>query len=126
MRETPLRNNIMEAIGAGPVRVWVNVVGTFVDPHRPQQRITVGLQNPGGSDLIGYRQLVITPEMVGMTLAQFLAIEVKGEGTPWRPGQKEFLRRVRQIGGCAGVARSVEDSRKIVDSQSLCGYGDII
>jgi hypothetical protein len=126
MRETPLRNNILLDVCAGAVRIWVNVVGTLVDPHRPQKRIKVGLQNPGGSDLIGWRRIEITPDMVGQTVAQFLAIEVKGEGTPWQEGQREFLQLVRDVGGCAGVARSVDAARKIVDSKDLSGYGDII
>jgi hypothetical protein len=126
MRETPLRNNIMLDVCRGAVRLWINVVGSFLDPHRPNQRVTVGLHNPGGSDLIGWAQVTITPEMVGKTVAQFLAVEVKGDGTPWRPGQREFLQMVRDAGGRAGVARSVEDARKIVDSKDLSGYGDII
>ncbi len=60
----------------------------------------------GSSDRIGWRPVVITPEMVGRMLAQFAAIECK---TPaydeLSDEQKNFLRQVKTAGGCAMIAR---------------------
>lgn len=41
-------------------------------------------------------------------------IEVKGAGDRLRPGQASFIDLLRSMGCRAGVARSVEDARKII------------
>lgn len=68
---------------------------------------------PGSSDLIGLRQVTITPDMVGQTIAQFVAIEVKDRGRV-TPEQERFITMVLQAGGLAGIARSVDDARTIL------------
>jgi hypothetical protein len=69
-------------------------------------RVRFGVQNPGGSDLVGWRPLVITPEMVGMTVAQFVACECKTEGyATASKEQKNFLGQVAAFGGVAVIAR---------------------
>lgn len=72
------------------------------------------------SDLVGVRSLVITEDMVGMMMAQFAAIEVKREG--WKRNlkdkrenaQQNFIDWVRQRGGVAGFASSVEEYKAIM------------
>jgi len=60
----------------------------------------------GSSDRVGWRPVVITPEMVGQTIAQFAAIEVK---TPaydrLSDEQRNFLQAVVRAGGAAFIAR---------------------
>ena len=51
----------------------------------------------GGSDLIGWSPLVITPDMVGKSVAMFTAVEVKTQGRA-ADGGPEALHR----GGAAG------------------------
>ena len=72
------------------------------------------------SDLIGITQVVVTPEMVGMTIGVFTAIEVKKE--EWNPAktldkrevaQNNFMHWVRLNGGLAGFANSVEMMKKV-------------
>ena len=64
---------------------------------------------PGSSDLIGWRILEITPELVGAQLAVFVAVEVKtGRQQPTKD-QNQFLGAVDDAGGVAGVARSPMD-----------------
>ena len=46
--------------------------------------------------------------------SQFIAIEVKSSTGRVRPEQARFLAAVKALGGLAGVARSVEDARKII------------
>ena len=67
----------------------------------------------GSSDLIGWRSLTITPDMVGQTVAVFAAIEVKDRGTP-TPEQLHFIAQVQAAGGLAGVARTVAEAEAIL------------
>ena len=39
--------------------------------------VKYGVGNPGGSDLIGLRSLVVTPQMVGQRIGQFVAVEAQ-------------------------------------------------
>lgn len=64
----------------------------------------------GSADLIGWRTVTVTPAMVGKPVALFLALEVKTKtGTPTEE-QVNFLLRVREAGGLAGVVRSVDEA----------------
>jgi hypothetical protein len=74
------------------------------------RRVRYGVQNPGGSDLIGWRPLVITPEMVGLTVAQFVACECKTKSyNTASKEQKTFLAAVSRSGGVAIIARREGD-----------------
>lgn len=70
-----------------------------------------GIGNPGGGDLIGWKTVVITPDMVGRHIAQFMSIEVKAPKGVVRPEQLTWAENVRKAGGIAVIARSVEDVR---------------
>jgi hypothetical protein len=94
----------------GPARLWRNNVGALRDAQG--QLVRYGLC-PGSSDLIGYRTITITPEMVGRRLAVFAAVEVKDRGQPTEQ-QTNFINLVQQAGGLAGVARSVPDALSIL------------
>lgn len=72
------------------------------------------------SDLIGIRPVVITQEMVGRTIGQFMAVEVKPEGWSFpRPtnkkefarcnAQRNFIEWVNNHGGFGTFAQSVQD-----------------
>jgi hypothetical protein len=74
--------------------------------------VRYGLQ-PGSSDLIGWRTVTITPEMVGQQVAVFTSIEVKTPTGRVKPEQQQWLDAVQAAGGIAGVARSVEDALRI-------------
>lgn len=66
----------------------------------------------GSSDLIGWRSLTITPEMVGGRIAVFAALEVKSKTGRATAGQKNFCDRVIQAGGLAGIVKSLDDAKK--------------
>ena len=111
MGEQAIQQRIRLACSRGPVRLWRNNTGKLRDERG--QLVTFGLC-PGSSDLIGYRSVTITPDMVGQQLAVFAAVEVKAERGRPTPEQTAFIDHVRAAGGLAGIARSVEDAQVIL------------
>ena len=103
--EHEIQQRIRLACGHGPVRLWRNNSGALVDQQG--RLVRFGLCK-GSSDLIGLRSLVITPDLVGERLAQFVALEIKGARGVVSPEQRAFLDLVEQLGGLAAICRSVE------------------
>lgn len=99
--------NILLACGRAGVRLWRNNVGALED--KTGRVVRYGLCK-GSSDLIGWRTVEVTPDMVGQRLAVFVALEVKDRGR-LTAEQAVFLRAVEQAGGIAAEVRSVEDAR---------------
>ncbi|WP_423804854.1 VRR-NUC domain-containing protein [Nereida ignava] len=95
------------------MRLWRNNSGSLPDP-RTGRYVTFGVGSPGGSDLIGYRKVTVTEEMVGQEIAQFAAVEVKTARGRVRPEQQRFIDHVLSAGGIAGIARSVDEARNIL------------
>lgn len=60
---------------------------------------------PGCSDLIGQT-----------AQGRFLAVEIKRPGEHPTAEQRAFLATVAQSGGVSGVARSIEDCRRLLDA----------
>jgi len=71
--------------------------------------VKYGIANPGGSDLIGWRPVVITPDMVGHKLAVFTALEVKTATGHVEAEQQAFIDSVNQSGGMGQIVRSIDD-----------------
>jgi len=105
MGEHEIQQRIRLACGRGPVRLWRNNTGALVDQQG--RFVRFGLCK-GSSDLIGLRSLVVSPEMVGQRLAQFVALEIKTARGVISPEQRAFLELVEQLGGLTAVCRSVE------------------
>lgn len=113
-QETTLQQQIRLALGTRPdTRLFRNQVGSLPDP-RTGRLVTFGLAR-GSADLIGWRTVVVTPEMVGQQLAVFTSIEVKTPTGRIRPEQQHWLGAVHGAGGIAGVARSVGDALRITE-----------
>lgn len=111
--ETDLQQRIRLALGTRPdARLFRNQVGSLPDP-RTGRLVTFGLAR-GSADLIGWRTVVVTPDMVGQRLAVFTSIEVKTLTGRVRPDQQAWLGVVRGAGGIAGIARSVTDALQII------------
>lgn len=91
------------------VRLFRNNVGAFKDAYG--KYVVYGLC-PGSSDLIGWRTIthycdVCSPH--GLRIAQFAALEIKDPKNKRRQdNQTSFLQAVRDAGGIAGYADSVE------------------
>ena len=119
MTEQQIQQEIRIACGTGPVRLFRNNTGTLRDQHgRPVQ---FGLCK-GSADLIGWRTVTVTPEMVGQRIAVFTSIEVKTPTGRLRPEQQQWLDAVQAAGGIAGVARSVEEAQRL----TMDDHGDIV
>jgi len=75
----------------------------------------------GSSDLIGWRTLRITEDMVGKRVAQFCALEAKTENMsgPTKE-QRNFLQQVAKSGGYAVVVREKDEILKFEE----VGHGD--
>jgi len=111
--ETTLQQQIRLALGSRTdLRLFRNQVGQLPDP-RTGRPVQFGLAR-GSADLIGWRTITVTPEMVGQQLAVFTSIEVKTERGHVRAEQHAWQRTVSAAGGIAGIARSVRDANKIV------------
>ena len=112
----------LEATRKG-ARIWRNNVG--VTPYEcpncfeKSQPVRYGLCNDSkqmntvikSADLVGIRPVVITQAMIGSTIGQFVAREVKaGEwqysGSPREVAQLKFLELVISLGGDAAFANS--------------------
>ena len=67
---------------------------------------TITIKNPrplhaapeGWPDLTGWTSVLITPEMVGTTVAVFTAEEIKAKGDTLRPMQKVFKKLLIRMG----------------------------
>lgn len=79
--------------------------------------MTSGDTVPGLSDLTGWTDVVITPEMVGRRIAVFTAMETKRTGGG-RKGENQinFAQQVQRAGGIAGFAESDAQANEIIDA----------
>jgi hypothetical protein len=112
--EQQIQQHIRIACSTGATRLWRNNTGTLRDQHgRP---VSFGLCK-GSADLIGYRSITITPDMVGQQVAVFASIEVKTPTGRIRPDQRAWMETVQAAGGIAGVARSVDDAQVLLTAQ---------
>lgn len=102
MAETKVQWSIMLALSKVGAKIFRNNVG--MAKMKDGSWLRYGLCN-GSSDLIGWRTVTITPDMVGKRVAVFLAVEVKDKGR-LSDEQRNFIDTVKAAGGLAGVARS--------------------
>ena len=108
--DTLLYRNNVRLVFTGDVKQHVGVSVNIFNA-RP---IKFGLC-PGSSDLIGWTTIEITPEMVGRSVAVFTAVEVKSATGRASKKQKNFIKRIHDCGGIAGIARSLDDAESIVN-----------
>ena len=111
--EQQIQQQIRLTCSRGPVRLMRNNTGTLRDQHgRP---VSFGLAK-GSSDLIGWKTVTVTEDMIGQQVAVFTSIEVKSPTGRLRPEQQQWIDAVQAAGGIAGVARSVEDAQSLLSN----------
>lgn len=104
--ETATLKRVMLAATRRGWRLFRNNVGVAQYPNG--QAVKYGLA-PGSSDLVGWRSVTVTPDMIGEEIAQFVAVEVKAPQGRLRANQRRWLNAVEAAGGVAIVARGAED-----------------
>lgn len=123
-RESNVQARAMLALSEGGAVVFRQNVGTaFAGVVLDRTATTLTLGNPrplhaglceGSSDIIGWVPVEITPDMIGQTLAVFVAAEVKTPTGRTTEAQERFLAAVRSSGGVAGVVRSEDEARALL------------
>lgn len=117
--EAAVQSRIRQAAPRLGLHLWRNNVGA--GRSEEGQFMRWGLANDSkqlnevikSGDLIGARTRVVTPDMVGSVIAQFLSLEVKRygwkyTGTPREVAQLNWIDHINAIGG---EARFIADER---------------
>lgn len=113
--ETKIQQEIRLGLGMrDDVRLFRNQVGQLPDP-RTGRPVQFGLAK-GSADLVGWKTITVTPDMVGRTISVFTSIEVKGPTGRLTGLQQNWLHTVQTAGGLAGVARSTQDALQIISA----------
>lgn len=112
------RNNVGEA-WAGKEKWIDSLKGKILQIFNPS-RIKFGLTE-GSSDLIGWKTIIVTPELVGRKIAIFWAVEEKTGKDKLSEKQANFLNQVSSSGGIAEIAYSEDGKTKM---QNINGQGD--
>jgi hypothetical protein len=111
MSEAATLQAIRLGLGREPGLVlWRNNTGAMKD--HTGRLVRFGL-HPGSSDLIGFRSITVTADMVGQRVAIFAAIEVK-DGGRLTAEQRHFIDVVSAAGGFAGMARNPGQARMVL------------
>lgn len=118
--ETVIQQEIRLEVQAAfsSVRLFRNECGTarVEVKGQPPRFIRYGL-SVGSPDLVGWRSLTITPQMVGKKIAQFVGCEVKTPKGLKRNGkheqrQNKWIDLINQMGGHAFKATSASEAIK--------------
>lgn len=119
MNEHALQNTIRNALAGYCILFRVNVGTAWQGDATRFPNGDVLLRNarpfstglpPGFSDTFGVVPVVITADMVGQTIGQFLAGEIKTPTGRLSDKQGAFLRAIKNNGGRAAVWRSPADA----------------
>lgn len=120
-RATLFRANSGKAYLSGGGKAVFDANGTahvpFARPVALGLALTSGDTVPGLSDLAGWTDVVVTPEMVGRRLPVFTVVETKATGGGRkRENQINFIQQIQKSGGIAGFAESEAQAHEIIDA----------
>ena len=111
--ESTILSRVMLRLSDLGARVFRNNVGVAKTENGSVVRY--GLCN-GSSDLIGWKTITVTPDMVGREIAVFVAVEVKAAKGRASDEQKNFINRVKESGGIAGIVKSEAEAELLINS----------
>lgn len=109
--ETQITQAIRLAVSNGSIRLWKNNVGKLRD--HAGRIVSFGLAT-GSPDLVGLKSVYVSPDMIGRRIAILAGLEVKSDTGRIRPEQQRFLDMLNDFGAIAGIARSVEDAKRVL------------
>jgi len=110
--EAAIQQQIRLALSAAGSVAFRNNVGQYTDP-KTGRPIKYGL-GVGSSDLIGWTPIVVTPQMVGQTVAVFTAVEAKAPNGRPTDAHLNCINQGPRSGGFAGIARSAAEAVEII------------
>ena len=111
MNETEILNKIKTKLSKLGFTIFRNNVGAW--RAKNGQYIKYGLCK-GSSDLIGWKPIVVTQEMVGKLVAIFSAIEVKRPSKSITSDEQiNFIKSVKEAGGIGVIAKSEDDLEQL-------------
>lgn len=115
IHETNIVHACMSKASEMGARVFKNTRGMF-RLLNAEAKVKAGLLCPGASDLIGWKSIVITPDMVGKRFARFVAAEGKTATGRATSEQLNFIEQVQKAGGIAGVVRNSDDMKNLLNN----------
>lgn len=92
-------------------QIWVNHGDVIIHQGRP---LHAGLC-VGSSDLIGFKSIIVTPDMIGRTVAVFTAVEVKSKSGKLSAEQIAFINMVQKSGGIAFMASDENEALRFIN-----------
>lgn len=104
---TQLVRDIQLACSRGDTRLFININGLFYRENGIPVRVGLFV---GCGDLIGWKSEFHGKQYV----ARLVMIEAKTGNAVATKEQREAIKLVNRIGGYAGIARSVEEARRIL------------
>jgi hypothetical protein len=104
-----LRKILLHASKLG-ITLFRNSVGRYRSPNGHWMSFGLCV---GSSDLIGWKSITVTPDMIGRRIAVFTAVETKAPHNDTTNLQARFIKAVHDAGGFATVARNVEDLARL-------------
>lgn len=112
-----LRDVLLKASDLGH-RLFRNNRGLFYTMSGDKTR--AGLETDGASDCIGFARVIVTPEMVGHTIAVILVAETKKSAwkkptTETEKGQEKFINFINKMGGIGFFINNPEDLKNKID-----------
>lgn len=128
MSEHKVQNEIRNALAGRCLLFRANVgTGWTGDVHRlPDGSILIKNPRPfstglplGFSDTFGVVPTLITQDMVGQVIGQFVAGEVKDAKGRVAPKQQDFLAAIKRNGGRAAIWRSAADALATIEGAPL-------
>lgn len=103
MRETDILRAVQLAASDRGWRLFRNNVGLCRYP-----KLRFGLCK-GSPDLVGWRSVIVTHEMVGCKVAIFVGREIKAKNGITSKAQADFLKQLILDGGDGKITRSVDE-----------------